>query len=572
MAVTVCKSISTVGCMTLSDTPNILLRAGGGSDHTAFVPFFYHGGDMSDYRALYRKWRPRTFDDVCGQDGITDILKYEVANSKLSHAYLFCGSRGTGKTSCAKILAKAVNCLNLQNGNPCNECEACRSIDSGIATDVIEMDAASNNGISDVRDIQDDIAFTPAELKYRVYIIDEVHMMSSSAFNALLKTLEEPPSYVIFILATTEYNKLPTTIVSRCQRFDFKRISVDIIVNHLKRVADAEGIEITDDAARVIARVSRGGMRDAISLFELCAGARKKIDEELVFETVGSGNRDDAYGIIEAVGKADFSTVYEIVNEMVMRSGDVSVFWQEIIDSYRDIMIVKNSDKAKKYLDLTESEYETLSRIASKFTMSRLSYHVSILESAMADMQRAFNSKRSIAEIALTRMCDPRLDNTPEALALRIEELEKELARLKYSSTPARNTEQITEAKVQALPSSANEDKVDNTSAASEAQPSRADAVYSDWGAVIEKIGAIKPALSAAIAAASVYRNSKNEFTLRLAEIFAKKISSSEQDLAILKGVIGECEGIDPSTVKLNVLSKNQSMSSAFSDIENALK
>ena len=526
---------------------------------------------MSDYRALYRKWRPRTFDDVCGQDGITDILKYEVANRKLSHAYLFCGSRGTGKTSCAKILAKAVNCLNLQNGNPCNECEACRSIDSGIATDVIEMDAASNNGISDVRDIQDDIAFTPAELKYRVYIIDEVHMMSSSAFNALLKTLEEPPSYVIFILATTEYNKLPTTIVSRCQRFDFKRISVDIIVNHLKRVSEAEGVEITDDAARVIARVSRGGMRDAISLFELCAGARKKIDEGLVFETVGSGNRDDAYGIIEAIVKADFSTVYGIVNEMVMRSGDVSVFWQEIIDSYRDIMIVKNSDKAKKYLDLTEAEYETLSRIASKFTMSRLSYHVSILESAMADMQRAFNSKRSIAEIALTRMCDPRLDNTPEALSLRIEELEKEIARLKYGASTVKNADSVSvpDTKVQSTPLSEGNANADNESTV---QPARVDSVYSDWGSVIEKIGAIKPALSAAIAGASAYRNSQNEFTLRLAEIFAKKISSNEQDMAILKGVIGECEGIEPPMIKLNVLAKNQSTSSAFSDIENALK
>ena len=225
---------------------------------------------MSDYRALYRKWRPRDFDDVQGQAGITDILKYEVANSKLSHAYLFCGSRGTGKTSCAKILSKAVNCLNPKDGNPCNECRACKSIDIGIATDVIEMDAASNNGINDVRDMQDEIAFTPADLKYRVYIIDEVHMMSTQAFNALLKTLEEPPEYVIFILATTEYNKLPTTIVSRCQRFDFKRIAGDCITARLLHIAKEEGVEITEDAARVIARISRGGLRDAISLFELC--------------------------------------------------------------------------------------------------------------------------------------------------------------------------------------------------------------------------------------------------------------------------------------------------------------
>ena len=195
---------------------------------------------MSSYRALYRKYRPVDFDDVVGQGPVTDILKYEVANGKISHAYLFCGSRGTGKTSCAKILAKAVNCENPRGGNPCNECAACRSIDAGIATDVIEMDAASNNGIGNVRDMKEEIAFTPALLKYRVYIIDEVHMMSASAFNALLKTLEEPPSYVVFILATTEFNKLPTTIVSRCQRFDFKRMTNEVLIGRLKKISEKE--------------------------------------------------------------------------------------------------------------------------------------------------------------------------------------------------------------------------------------------------------------------------------------------------------------------------------------------
>ena len=552
--------------MALFDISNFLRRVSGEAIIPLFVPFFYFGGYMSDYRALYRKWRPKTFDEVCGQDGITDILKYEVANNKLSHAYLFCGSRGTGKTSCAKILAKAVNCENSVDGNPCNECRACRSIDSAIATDVIEMDAASNNGIGDVRDIQDDIAFTPAEMKYRVYIIDEVHMMSSSAFNALLKTLEEPPSYVIFILATTEYNKLPTTIVSRCQRFDFKRISVDIIAEHLKKVASAEEIEITDDASRVLARVSRGGMRDAISLFELCASARKKIDEKLVFETVGTGNRDEAYSIISAIAASDYSRVYGIVNDMVMRSGDVSVFWQEIIDAYRDIMIVKNSDMAKKYLDLTEAEYEALSTIASTLTMSRLSYHVSILESAMADMQRAFNSKRSIAEIALTRMCDPKLDNTLESLCLRIDELEKEIAKIKYGAVSVSVRDDAVDLN--------KKDVETKRESVPEAQPQKksTESVYTGWGSVIEKIVAIKPALSAAVAGASVYRNSEYEFTILLAEIFAKKISSSEQDTAILKGVIAECENTASTNIKINICSKNQSKSSVFSDIEDALK
>lgn len=503
---------------------------------------------MSDYKALYRKWRPRSFEEVCGQDGITDILKYEVENSKLSHAYLFCGSRGTGKTTCAKILAKAVNCENPINGNPCNCCESCRSIDSGIATDVIEMDAASNNGINDVRDMQDEIAFTPALLKYRVYIIDEVHMMSAQAFNALLKTLEEPPSYVIFILATTEFNKLPTTIVSRCQRFDFKRISADVIINRLLSIANAEGVEITEDAARIIARVSRGGMRDAISLFELCTGARKKIDEALVFETVGSGNRESTYKLIDAISKADYSSVYAVVSDIVMKSGDISVFWQEIIDSYRDIMVVKSSDKAKAYLDLTETEYETLKSIAQVFSMSRLSYHVHILESSMADMQRAFNSKRSIAEIALTRMCDSRLDSSPEALIDRIEALEREVSMLKYGVTAAvPKASEPAETQISEKP---DVKPVINPAPADVCVTG--EAIYSGWSRVVEKIREIKPALSAFIQNASVSCRGR-EYIIRLDDFFAKRLLGAEQDIAVIRGVLAESEGLKSDEIKITV-------------------
>ena len=259
---------------------------------------------MSDYRALYRKWRPETFDDVCGQDSITDILKYETKNNKISHAYLFCGSRGTGKTSCAKILAKAVNCLDPQNGNPCCKCSACKSIEQGLATDVIEMDAASNNGVDNVRDMKDEIAFTPAELKYRVYIIDEVHMMSGAAFNALLKTLEEPPSYVLFILATTEYNKLPTTIVSRCQRFDFKRISTDVIVKRLQHISANEGIEISGKNAVVIGRSNIVGKPMAMLL--LAESATVTVCHSRTRELAEITRRADI--LVSAVGKAKFVT------------------------------------------------------------------------------------------------------------------------------------------------------------------------------------------------------------------------------------------------------------------------
>ncbi len=520
---------------------------------------------LSDYRALYRKWRPIDFDDVCGQDGITDILKYEVSGNRLSHAYLFCGSRGTGKTSCAKILAKAVNCENPHNGNPCNCCESCRSIDAGIATDVIEMDAASNNGINDVRDMQDEIAFTPALLKYRVYIIDEVHMMSGQAFNALLKTLEEPPTYVIFILATTEYHKLPTTIVSRCQRFDFKRISTDVIISRLLDISRSEGIEITEDAARVIARVSRGGMRDAISLLELCAGANTKIDEALVFDTVGSGNRESAFKIIEAVGKSDYETVYSIINDIVMKSGDLSVFWQEIIDAYRDVMIVKNSERAKIYLDLTDAEYVYLSSIASAYTMSRLNYHTTMMEKAMADMQRAINSKRAIAEITLTRMCDTRLSTSGEALALRLEELEKAVKMMKLGVTtyaPANNQEEI---KIQKT----NEKAEQSVKApANEERKERPVSLYGDWGIVLKKISELKRSLSAGFAGASVYTNGCGRFIIKMGGFFAENIKSSANDMAIVKGVIAEQEGTTPDKIDLVIENNDAKAGGTLGSIE----
>ena len=526
---------------------------------------------MSDYRALYRKWRPVDFDDVSGQDAITDILKYEVANNKLSHAYLFCGSRGTGKTSCAKILAKAVNCLNPRNGNPCNECEACRSIDTGIATDVIEMDAASNNGVDNVRDMKDEIAFTPALLKYRVYIIDEVHMMSGSAFNALLKTLEEPPSYVVFILATTEFHKLPTTIVSRCQRFDFRRISTDNIMSRLKRIASSEGISLTDDGARVIARVSRGGMRDAVSLLELCAGARKTVDERLVFDTVGSGNRDNSYKLIEAILKQDYTAVYATVNEVVMNSADISVFWQEIIDSYRDIMVVKNTERAKDYLDLTEVEYEALVKLASEFTPARLAYHVSLLEGAMADMQRAFNSKRSIAEIALTRMCDAKSSMSAEALALRVDELERELSMMKLGVGGAQRivndetnvkvlpTVKIIEEKPVEAVEPVKNDTVLNTAPAKPVK-------YDKWQSAIERIGELKCSLSVQLKTSHAYKKPDGSFLIRMNSFFAKHIIGNNDDLSIIRGIIAEKEGVPTDQIRINIEPLDTSSIGDFSD------
>ena len=526
---------------------------------------------MADYKALYRKWRPFDFDDVCGQKSVTDILKYEVSSGKISHAYLFCGSRGTGKTSCAKILAKAVNCENPRNGNPCNKCEACRSIELGTSTDVIEMDAASNNGVDNVRILKDEISFTPALLKYRVYIIDEVHMMSTQAFNALLKTLEEPPSYVVFILATTEYHKLPTTIVSRCQRFDFRRMTSDVIVSRLEKIAAAEGIELLPDGARLIARASRGGMRDAVSLLELCGGSREKVDAKLVASTIGTGNREIVYTLARALGRSDFSSVYKTIDEVVSGSADISVFWQELIDTYRDIMVVKNSDTAKSYLDLTETEFASLCEIAESFSMAKLSYHATLLEEALADMQRSQNSKRSVAEIALTRMCDSKLVATPEALALRIEELEKQLSMIKMGAISVASAPEAAKP-IEKAPEPKPEAPLRKTPAKSEPAPKSDARPFSLWGAVVDRISELKPPLGAGLRKGEAFVTGEHTYLIKLDSFYVERLNKSIPEMALLRGAIAEKEGIAPENVNLCLSAFESASFNHANEIENALK
>ena len=382
------------------------------------------------YKALYRKWRPSTFDDVCGQEHITSILKYQCAEGKHSHAYLFCGTRGTGKTTCSKILAKAINCLSPVDGNPCGKCASCLSIESGSCMDVVEMDAASNNGIDDIRDIRDEVVYTPSELKYKVYIIDEVHMLSINAFNGLLKTLEEPPSYVVFILATTEMHKLPTTIVSRCQRYDFRKISSETIVQRLGFIAKEEGIELADDAARLIARLAAGGMRDAISLFELCAGCNKKIDSTLVEDMLGVSSTETLRSLVCAIKNKDYSKIFEIVKETENSSKDITVFWQDVISYFRDMLVCKTLRDCSSYLEMSEGDVEELRSLVADMSQTDIIRCSKILDSALLVMQRAASYKRNIAEMTLVRMCDASLDTSPDALISRINELENRVIRL----------------------------------------------------------------------------------------------------------------------------------------------
>ena len=378
------------------------------------------------HQALYRKWRPATFDQVYGQDAITSVLKYEIENRRASHAYLFCGSRGTGKTTCAKILARALNCTNLKNGSPCGECESCLLIESGSATDVLEMDAASNTGVDYIRDIREMIAYPPARLAMRVYIIDEVHMLSNSAFNALLKTLEEPPKQVTFILATTEPHKIPATILSRLQRFDFRRIPQEVIAEHLHRIADAEGIELTDDAASLIARIAQGGMRDAIALLELCSASGGKVTADRVTEISGVADKSTVYAAIDAVIRADVGEIFALVAKLYQSSMDISVFWNELIAAYRDILVVKCAPGAVSVLDATDAELTRLGYFAGAMSVDTIIYHTKMLDDGLAAMGggRTTQARRLTAELTLVRMTNPQLSPSYEALADRVSRLE----------------------------------------------------------------------------------------------------------------------------------------------------
>ncbi len=379
------------------------------------------------HRVLYRKWRPETFAEVSGQEHITSVLSYEAAHDKTSHAYLFYGSRGTGKTTCAKILSRAVNCENPRKGEPCGICSSCIGIGNGTITDVLEIDAASNNGIDDIRAIREEVVYSPATVKYRVYIIDEVHMLSAAAFNALLKTLEEPPPQVIFILATTELHKLPATIISRCRRFDFRRISQNDIVNRLLFIAGRENISLEPDAAILIARAAQGGMRDAISLLELCAAEKNTVNTLQVRSVAGITGRETAASVVSAVIKGKLDVLFATIADVYNSSKDISVFWQELVTFYRDMLVVKSLENAENYLDLTSEEYKLTCTAASGLTREMMLWHCSLLDDAYISMQRNIVSKRLCAEFTLLRMAQ-KPDDSLKAIAARVSALEENTA------------------------------------------------------------------------------------------------------------------------------------------------
>ena len=381
------------------------------------------------YTALYRKWRPARFEDVRGQEHIVRTLKNQIISDRVGHAYLFCGTRGTGKTTIAKIMARAVNCEHPVNGSPCNECAVCKSILEGRSVNVAEIDAASNNGVDNIREIRDQVQYSPTEGKYRVYIIDEVHMLSAGAFNALLKTLEEPPAYVIFILATTEANRIPITVLSRCQRYDFRRIGNNVIADQISHLLSAEKVEADEDAIRYVAKAADGSMRDALSLLEQCISFYygQRLTYEKVLDVLGAVDTQVFSRLLRLIIQCDVPGCVQLMDEISSQGRDLGQFVTDFIWYLRNLMLVQTADQSAQALEMTKENYEALCEEAKMVPLSVLMRNIRIC-SELANQLKFAVSKRVLIEMAIIKMMQPQMDDDIESLRLRLEQIEKQIA------------------------------------------------------------------------------------------------------------------------------------------------
>ena len=380
------------------------------------------------YTALYRKWRPRVFGDVKGQDHIVTTLQNQIRSERIGHAYLFCGTRGTGKTSVAKIFAKAVNCEHPEDGSPCGECPSCQQIQAGTSLNVVEIDAASNNGVENIREIRDQVQYPPTEGKYRVYIIDEVHMLSTGAFNALLKTLEEPPSYVIFILATTEVHKIPITVLSRCQRYDFRRITVDTIADRLKELTDAEGMAVEDRALRYVAKAGDGSMRDALSLLDQCAAFHygETLTYENVLDVLGAVDNRVFRELFGTLRNGQTKECILRLEEMVIQGRELSQFVADFIWFLRNLLILKTADEAEELLDMSEDNLKQLREDAALADENVLMRYIRVFSEVLNQIRFAAQ-KRVLVELAFIRLTKPEMEQSMDAVLERLERLERQM-------------------------------------------------------------------------------------------------------------------------------------------------
>ena len=382
------------------------------------------------YQALYRKWRPGVFEDVRGQEHIVKTLKNQIKLGRVGHAYLFCGTRGTGKTSVAKIFAKAVNCLDPKDGSPCGECAMCRSIQNQTSMNVIEIDAASNNGVDNIREIREEVEYSPTEGRYKVYIIDEVHMLSIGAFNALLKTLEEPPEYVIFILATTEAHKIPITILSRCQRYDFRRITIDTIADRLQELVDKEGMDVEEKAVRYIARAADGSMRDALSLLDQCVAfyLNERLTYDHVLDILGAVDTSVFSRLLRSIMAQNVSEALKIIEEVVIQGRELSQFVADFTWYLRNLMLVQSSDQLEDILDMSSENLAALKEEAKQIKQAVLMRYIRIF-SELTGQLRYSTQKRVLIELAVVKLCKPQMENNYEAILNRLAILEDQMER-----------------------------------------------------------------------------------------------------------------------------------------------
>lgn len=464
---------------------------------------------------LYRKYRPKVFSDVVGQDHITKTLQSEIEKGKLSHAYLFTGSRGTGKTTCARIFAKAINCEHSADGNPCLECQVCKDAENEALSDIIEIDAASNNGVDDIRDLREGAVYSPERCKYKVYIIDEVHMLSTNAFNALLKIIEEPPAYVKFILATTEVHKVLPTILSRCQRFDFRRIMPDDIAARLEYIAKEEKINLSHDAALLIARLADGGMRDALSLLDQCIAYSENIDLETVSAAAGIAGRDYLFDIIDAVVNGDTASALSVTDKLYSMSKDIARLCEELIFQFRNIMLIKSAPERKELLACLPSEQEKLASLASSLTLNDILSKLTILQECNERLSRSL-AKRVEFEMCLVKLCSAQNMTVAPQPVVQSEQPQKVVPKEQPKAEPPAVKEQTQPTK------------------APENEPVR---ICKEWGDILEEFSKINPAVSSSLKDSRAFMNSTTIFILAKNPFFISLFKQEDNRASLSKAV-----------------------------------
>ena len=493
------------------------------------------------YQALYRKYRPQVFDDVIGQEHITTTLKNEIMNDKTSHAYLFTGSRGTGKTTCSKIFAKAVNCPNSKDGNPCGECEICKGIDNGTILDVVEMDAASNNGVDYIRDLREEAYFAPAKAKYRVYIIDEMHMLSASAFNALLKILEEPPKHVKFILATTEVHKIASTIMSRCQRFDFKRIETSQMAKRLEETAQKEGFSLDEDAARLISRYADGGMRDALSLLDLCMSGDKHITAEIVRSCSGITGNEAVEAIVDAVAEKNVQSALSAVADAHAKSFDLQRLCLDTLTYFRNMMVCILSKDPQSLVDCMPDELERMQLRARRFSTPQILRIITLLSNTGSELAKT-EYKKAQLEMAVIKMINEELDTSTEALLSRIESLEKKIKNgVSVTTVPVEEPLPLVE---EPLPLVEEPPKAVEMPKPEKPKVNMSEARrYEAWADVLEKLNEFNKPIAAALKDSGMYVSGNYALIDTQSSLAIKLIKENADAKASLKRAIAEVTG-----------------------------